>query len=289
VSLRLRAGGRSQQGVLSFTEPWLFDRPLSAGVDLFNVRRQFTEYDIDSLGGGLRLSHPFGEYSRWHLGYRLTREEVTNITDPSPALQAEAGRHVTSLLSGSLTRDSRDNILLPTTGTHSSVSVEFAGLGGDSRFVKTIAFTSHFKPIWLGHVLSGRLEAGYGFGWGGHTLPLFERFYLGGPNTIRSVKFRRISPVDETGTRIGGTTELLGNVEYIIPLPFNFRAAAFFDIGNVYGFGTKFDPTNTREAVGAGLRWNSPFGPIRVDYGVNLDRRRGEDFGALHFSVGSPF
>jgi outer membrane protein insertion porin family len=112
---------------------------------------------------------------------------------------------------------------------------------------------------------------------------------MGGPNTFRGVKFRRISPVDENGNRIGGTSELLGTVEYIIPLPFGFRLAAFFDIGNVYGFGTSFDITSTREAVGAGVRWQSPFGPIRVDYGVLVDREEGEDFGALHFSVGSPF
>ncbi len=85
------------------------------------------------------------------------------------------------------------------------------------------------------------------------------------------------------------TSEVLGNVEYIIPLPFNIRVAGFFDIGNVYGFGTKFDLTDLRYAAGAGVRWLSPFGPIRVDYGINLDRRNGEDFGAFQFSVGSPF
>jgi outer membrane protein insertion porin family len=95
--------------------------------------------------------------------------------------------------------------------------------------------------------------------------------------------------VDSFGTRIGGTTEVLANAEYIVPLPFNLRAAAFVDIGNVYGFGTKFDPTDLRQAVGGGIRWISPFGPIRVDYGILVDRQKGEDFGALHFSVGSPY
>ena len=74
-----------------------------------------------------------------------------------------------------------------------------------------------------------------------------------------------------------------------MPLPFNFRMAGFFDIGNVYGFSTKFDLTDTREAAGAGIRWQSPFGPIRVDYGFNLDQRPGEKPGAFNFSVGSPF
>jgi outer membrane protein insertion porin family len=290
AALRLRAGGRTQQGSLSFTEPWLFDRPLSAGFDLFNVRRQFTEYDVDSLGGGLRLSHPFAEFARWHVGYRLTRDRISDLVDgASQSLRDEAGSRVTSLVSGALTRDSRDNVAAPTRGGQASLTTDVAGLGGESRFVKTIGSVSYFRPVWFGHVVSGRAEAGYGFGWSDQPLPLFERFYLGGPNSIRGVKFRRISPVDDSGTRIGGTSEILGNAEYIVPLPLNIRVAAFFDIGNVYGFSTKFDPMDTREAAGAGVRWNSPFGPIRVDYGINLDRRRGEDFGAFHFSVGSPF
>ncbi len=290
AAIRLRLGGRSQQGVISFTEPWLFDRPLSAGFDLFNTRREFTEYDYDSLGGALRLSHPFAEYWRWHLGYRLTRDKISDLTDDATqALRDEEGTRVTSLMSAALTRDSRDNVIAPTRGGAASLTLEFAGLGGDSEFVKAVGSVSYFKPIWLNHILSGRAEAGYGFGWGEEPLPLFERFYLGGPSSIRGVKFRRISPRDESGTRIGGTSEVLGNVEYIVPLPLNIRLAGFFDVGNVYGFGTKFDLTDTREAAGAGVRWLSPFGPIRIDYGINLDRRKGEDFGAFHFSVGSPF
>ena len=95
--------------------------------------------------------------------------------------------------------------------------------------------------------------------------------------------------MDEFGTKIGGNGEVLGNAEYIVPLPFNFRVAAFFDVGNVYGFTTPFDITDLRDAAGPGIRWASPFGPIRVDYGVNLDRRKGDSFGEVQFSMGAPF
>jgi outer membrane protein insertion porin family len=290
LSLRLRLGARTQQGVVSFTEPWLFDRPLAAGFDVFNVRRQFDEFDYDSLGGGLRLSHPFAEFARWHLGYRLTRDEISALVPTATAaLLAEEGSRLTSRVSGALSYDSRDNIMAPTAGSSAVLNADFAGAGGDTRYVKTLGSVTHFRPIWFGHIISGRAEAGYGMGWGGEEVPLFERFYLGGPASIRGVKFRQISPVDAQGIRIGGTSMLLGNVEYIVPLPLNFRVAGFFDIGNVYGFGRRFDPTDTREAAGVGIRWLSPFGPIRVDYGFNLDRRAGEDAATLHFSAGSPF
>jgi outer membrane protein insertion porin family len=289
ASIKLRAGANTQQGIISFTEPWLFDRPLAAGFDLFNTRRQFVEYNYETLGGGVRMSHPFEEYWRWSTGYRLTRDEISHIQNELSALISEKGVRVTSLVQAGVTRDSRDNIQAPSRGGTVNVFADVAGLGGDSHYLKTVASTTYFQPIWFNHILSGRAEVGYGFGFGNEDLPLFERFYLGGSNSVRSFKARQISPKDDQGTRIGGTTEVLGNIEYIVPLPFNVRAALFVDAGNVYGFGTKFDITDLRTAVGGGLRWLSPFGPIRVDYGFNLDQRPGEKPGAFNFSVGSPF
>jgi len=290
VSARVRAGAKTQQGIISFTEPWFLDRPLAVGFDIYDTIRQYDEFKLDSLGLTLRASHPFADFWRWLLQYRITRDKISDVVTGIPtALVGEQGTRVTSLVAGTLIRDSRDNVIAPTKGGNISLLGEFAGLGGDSQFVRTIASTTYFQPIWLDHILSGRVEIGHGFGWGGADLPIFERFYLGGPNSIRGFKFRKVSPVDAAGVRIGGDTELLGNAEYIVPLPLNIRLAGFFDTGNVYGFGVKFDPTDLRYAAGAGVRWLSPFGPIRLDYGVNLDRRTGEEFGAFHFSVGSPF
>ena len=292
ASVRLRGGGRTQQGVISFTDPWLFDRPLSGGFDLYSNDRQFNEYRYRSLGTGLRLGRPFFEYWRWNLGYRASSDRISNLSDVaalSQELVEQVGTRVTSAVSGAVGRDSRDNAIAPTKGGQNSLSAEFAGLGGDSKYAKTGAFVTQYYPIWFGHVLAGRVEAGYGFGWADKPLPLFERYYLGGPNTIRSFKFRQVSPKDESGLRIGGSSEVLGNAEYVIPLPFGLRLAGFFDVGNVYGFGAKFDLTDLKKGVGGGVRWQSPFGPIRIDYGINPDRKPGEDFGALNFSVGTPF
>jgi len=290
AAIRIRAGANVQQGQISFTEPWLFDRPLSAGFDLFSTQRQFVEYDYRSIGGGLRLSHPFEEYWRWTAGYRLTQDDVSHIrTSLDSFLREEAGTKITSLVTAAVSRDSRDSVQTPSRGGQLVLASDAAGLGGDHHYSKTTAIATYFQPIWFSHILSGRIEGGYGFGFGDERLPVFERFYLGGPNSIRSFKARQISPKDEFGIRIGGTSEVLGNVEYLIPLPFDIRLAAFFDIGNVYGFKTKFDLTDLRKAAGGGIRWVSPFGPIRVDYGFNLDQRPGEKPSNFHFSVGSPF
>jgi outer membrane protein insertion porin family len=291
ASIRIRAGSLTQQGVISFTDPWFLDRPLSAGFDLYSTLRVYPDYNYESMGGAIRLSHPFAEYWRWHLGYRISRDKISDVREGvlSPDLLEQQGTNVTSMISGTISRDSRDNYQSPSRGGQTGITLDIAGLGGNSRFVKVVATTSYFKPIWFGHIISGRIEGGHAFGWGGKEVPIFERFFLGGPNSLRGWKFRQVSPVDQTGFAVGGTTEILGNAEYLIPLPWGLRLAGFFDVGNVYPAGSRPDFTDLRSDVGGGVRWLSPFGPIRVDYGIKLDRRKNEDLGAFQFSVGSAF
>ncbi|HSL50748.1 MAG TPA: outer membrane protein assembly factor BamA [Candidatus Deferrimicrobiaceae bacterium] len=295
VFLRLRGGERLQTGTIGFTEPWLFDRPLAAGFDIFNTRRLLPDYTVDSLGGDIRLGHPIGEYSRWNAMYRVSRDRISDVNElGSPELVSEEGTRLTSLVGLTLSRDTRDNIFDPTRGSTISLGTDFAGVGFGERFVRSVLTTTYFQPMpWLDHVLSFRLMAGYAFGWDDKPLPLFERFYLGGSNSLRQFKSLQVAPRDGSGTRIGGNSELLGTIEYQIPLFFGIKAAFFYDVGNVWGpdisSGTKIDVTDLRHGVGAGLRWNSPFGPIRVDYGIKLDQKKGESLGNFNFSAGSSF
>jgi outer membrane protein insertion porin family len=294
VSLQLVGGGKVQNGTISFTEPWLFDRPLSAGFDLFNNRRVFTDYTSNSLGADIRFGYPIGDYSRWNILYRASQDKISNVADnASINLLDQQGTHLTSLIGLGLSRDTRDNAFEATRGSNSSVGLDVAGIGFGEQWFRTLASTSYFHPAWWNHVIGARLMGGYSLGWGRDSVPLFERFFLGGPNSIRSFKAQEVSPKDSSGTLIGGNIELVGNVEYTVPLFYGIRAAAFFDVGNVWGpdisAGQKFDITDLHYAAGAGFRWVSPFGPIRVDYGVNLNPARGEKFGNFHFSVGSAF
>jgi outer membrane protein insertion porin family len=295
VFLRLRGGENLQTGTIGFTEPWLFDRPLAAGFDIFNTRRILPDYTVNSLGGDIRLGHPIGEYSRWNAMYRVSQDRISDVNElGSPELLSQEGTHLTSLIGLSLSRDTRDNIFDPTRGSTVSIGLDFAGVGFGVRFVRSVFTTTYFQPMpWLDHVLSFRHMAGYSVGWDDDPVPLFERFYLGGSNSLRQFKSLQVSPRDSSGTRIGGNSELLGTIEYQIPLFFGIKAAIFYDVGNVWGpdiaGGTKIDLTDVRHGVGAGFRWNSPFGPIRVDYGIKLDRKDGESLGNFNFSAGSSF
>jgi outer membrane protein insertion porin family len=294
VSLQLAGGANVQNGTISFTEPWLFDRPLSAGFDLFNNRRVFTDYTVNSLGGDVRLGHPIGDFSRWNAVYRVSQDKISDVAaTASSNLLDQQGTHLTSLVGLSLARDTRDSIFETTRGTNSSIGLDVAGVGFGEQWFRTVASVSYFHPAWRDHVIGTRLMGGYSLGWGNQPVPLFERFFLGGANSIRSFKAQEVSPKDSSGTRIGGNIELVGNVEYTVPLFFGIRAAVFLDVGNVWGpdisGGQKFDITDLHWAGGLGFRWVSPFGPIRVDYGVNLNPGKGEPFGNFAFSVGSAF
>jgi outer membrane protein insertion porin family len=294
--LRLRGGTQTQQGTIGFTDPWFLDRPLAAGFDIFNNRRVYQDYTVNSLGGDVRFGAPIGDYGRWNTLYRLSQEDVSGVnSNASTELLQAQGTSITSMIGASVARDTRDSLTDPTRGNYSIFGADFAGIGtGDNRFFRLTASTTQHQPLWFDHVLSGRILLGYQLGWFNDPVPFFERYFLGGPNTIRSFKSRQISPEDSSGTAIGGNFQVLGNIEYTVPLGFyGIRAAVFFDVGNVYGpdqsVHTPIDLTNLKYAVGPGLRWNSPFGPIRVDYGVNPNPQKGEKFGNIQFSMGSAF
>jgi outer membrane protein insertion porin family len=293
--LRLRGGTETQQGTIGFTDPWFLDRPLAAGFDIFNNRRVYQDYTINSLGGDVRFGAPIGDYGRWNTLYRLSQEDVSGVnSEASTELLQAKGTSVTSLIGAGLARDTRDSLTDPTRGNYSSIGADFAGIGtGDNRFFRISVSTTQHQPLWFDHILSGRIMVGYQLGWYKEPVPFFERYFLGGPNTIRSFKSRQISPQDSSGTDIGGNFQVLGNIEYTVPLFYGIRAAVFFDVGNVYGpdqtVHTPIDLTNLKYAIGPGLRWNSPFGPIRVDYGINPNPKNGESFGNFQFSMGAAF
>jgi outer membrane protein insertion porin family len=295
VFLRIRGGENLQTGTIGFTEPWLFDRPLAAGFDLFSVRRILPDYTVNSTGGDIRLGHPIGEYSRWNATYRVSEDRVSDVNPlGSPELLSQEGTHLTSLIGVNFTRDTRDNVFDPTRGGLQVFGFDFGGVGFGERFIRSVVTSTYFQPLpWMNHVLSFRAMAGYSLGWSNEPVPLFERFYLGGSNSLRQFKSLQVSPKDSTGTRIGGNSELLFTAEYQIPLVFGLKAAIFTDIGQVWGpdiaAGTKVDLSDLRYGAGAGLRWNSPFGPIRIDYGIKLDQKKGESFGEFNFSAGSSF
>ncbi len=296
-TLRLegQVGGSTQRYNLGFTEPWLFDIPLSATINVYDQYKDYTEYDRYSTGGGLGFSYPILEYTRIYVSYAFDSSKVTEISNAADdTIKELEGTNVTSSVSLSLGYDSRDSIYAPSEGSKHSISFEYAGLGGDVGFDKLTVETGWYFPLFKGLV-------GFVHGKGGTVaknadekiLPDYEKFYLGGINSLRGFDYRGVNITDVNSAGIetirGGTKMVQFNFEIIIPIvkKMGVMGVVFYDAGNVYD--DSFDLGDLRRTAGYGLRWFSPLAPIRVEYGKILDPREGEGDGRWEFTMGGAF
>ncbi len=292
LQLKAEFGGRSTRYTLRFTEPWLFDIPLSAGFDLYNWEYDYDTYVKGSIGGRLRFSYPIFEYTRVHLSYNFDHADVKDITeDASESIKELEGVNITSSIYSAISYDSRDKIFNPTQGSEHTFSIEYAGLGGDIGFTKLIGETGWYIPLIWKTTGFAHGKAGYVSENSGQTLPDYEKFYLGGINSLRGFGFQDICLYDEDGAKIGGDIMVQFNFEFIVPLieKAGVVGLIFFDAGNVYAK-DDFEFGDFRESYGFGFRWYSPMGPMRLEYGRIIDPKPGEDAdGRWEFGMGGAF
>jgi len=311
---------------LSYSVPWFLDKPQSIGVRAF---KQYIDYGFDtysqrlirnSKGGIISYGRNFKLFQSLSLSYnRSNYDDQTSFVVPQPAegqsppppTDPQPGTTVTthSKINNSSLRpiyviDSRDNPFEPTQGQKLSLAVEYAGgfLQGDNYFWRPEATYSLFLPTTKGYparqVFAINAEAGLISPFGGHTIPILERFYLGGENSIRGHRFRSIflrdakgNPIQDpaTLTNLGGDKYLQFNVEYHFILGGPFRILGFVDGGNVYE--GKYDLSRLRYTSGLELRVLIPmFGaPLRFIYAHNMNPQRGDSFENFQFSIGTSF
>jgi len=293
LSLNAEIGGTQQNFSLSFTEPWLFDIPLSAGFDAFNTERVYQDFTRKSTGGALRLGYELRQFLRGNVMYRYEDVEVTDVSQlASITLRAEEGRSTVSSVTFSLVHNTLDNPMFPMKGWMNIGTAELAGtfLGGTTDFVKFQADTGVYIPIIWDTTVHLRARAGWGEGINGDRLPVFERYFVGGISTVRGYDVRSLGP-EVDGVLIGGNKELIFNAEYIFPIApsLKLRGLFFFDAGNAFDEDESIELRNLRLSVGGGFRWFSPMGPLTFVLGFPLDPQEGEDSSAVQFSIGTPF
>jgi outer membrane protein insertion porin family len=202
------------------------------------------------------------------------------------------GVNLTSSIYTALSYDSRDKIFNTTSGSEHWLSLEYAGLGGDIGFTKLVAETGWYMPLVWKFTGFAHGKAGWVTENSGKILPDYEKFYLGGINSLRGFDFQDISLVDENGAKIGGDKMVQFNFELIFPLieKQGLVGVVFYDTGNVYSQDDDIDIGNLRKSAGYGIRWYSPMGPMRLEYGYILDPQPGEDAdGKWEFSMGGAF
>lgn len=277
-----------------FWNPQLYDSPLGAGTNVYYLTREYNNYEKDSVGGKLKFGYPLGEYTRLYWNYRLEQYTLKNIDkDADEDILDREGDNWASSVYAAVKRDTTNRRLNPSKGTINTLSVEYAGgvIGGDDDFIKYIYDTSYYRPLPFEHIFHWHGHFGYVMDNGGDGVPDFERFYLGGMEDVRGYPGREISPEDDSGNDIGGHTEFYTNFEYLFPLSeeLGLMGLVFFDAGDTWAKDENFEG-ELYKSVGAGLRWYSPLGPLRLEYGYGLDKIDGETSGGhLEFSVGQFF
>ncbi|WP_084218879.1 outer membrane protein assembly factor BamA [Syntrophorhabdus aromaticivorans] len=295
VYLNASLGSVTNQFSFTFVEPYIFDLNLSAGLSAFHYKREMDSYDYKLSGGSFSLTRPLTDYVKSSIRYRYETATVENISeDASNYIKEQEGTSTTSSVTLSLSKNTIDNVMNPSKGINTEVSFELAGgpFGADNDFYRTIGSYGRYIPAgFWDTTFFIRGTAGTIQGYSGKKVPIYEKFYVGGLSTVRGFKYGEAGPLDENGDPIGSKNQLFFNLEWIFPVfkPAGIKGVLFFDAGHGFDESKGFLMNGARTAAGAGIRWFSPFGPIRLELGFNLSPKKDEKSNYFDFAIGSQF
>jgi len=213
LKLEASIGGKTQRFNLSFTEPWLFDIPLSGTSNIYNWKTDFDSYTKESIGVGAGVGYPVYDFTRAYFNYRFDSSKVSDVEANAPdSVQELSGTNVTSSLTSRLVYDSRNKRFNTTRGGKHSISAEYAGLGGTIGFTKIVAETGWYFPIFW--KFSGFLhgKAGHISENEGLLLPDYEKFFLGGMNSVRGYDWQDLAPIEINSA---GQMAYVGGEKYV--------------------------------------------------------------------------
>lgn len=289
-------GGRSNTYSVGLTDPYFLDSKWTLGADIYRSERDYEDYSRRLTGGDIKAGYPITDFigTFWMYKYEIkdiynptANYRVWNTIDP---LNYPMKQTTTSAIYASITNNTTDFRFDPSTGMVNTFSVEYAGLGGNNNYVREILDNTFYYPLWWQFVASTKIVLGAVQQTDG-PIPIDEKFYLGGIGTLRGYSARTVSPI-VNGLYVGGEKQLFGNAEIKFPLitEYGIKGVGFFDYGNSWTSGG-IKPPDLLMSYGAGIRWASPMGPLRLEYGIPINPRPGIDnkSGRFEFAIGSMF
>ena len=287
--------------VLSTLDPYFTADGISRQVDVYYrtqrpLNSQGEDYKLVSPGASIRFGVPFTEFDTVFFGVGVERTGIEGSGLPnSYALYRDAfGPSSTSVpLTIGWSRDSRDSALVPTVGRLMSFNFDWS-VGGDTRYLRSVAKYQQYFPLSKQLTLGINAEAGWGKGLGGRPYPFFKNFYGGGLGTVRGFDQNSLGPIDVTGAYIGGNRRVNVNTELYLPVPGSgndrtLRLFTYVDVGNVWGEGEKISADSLRASAGVGVTWVSPVGPLKLSYGTPIRKRPEDRIQRLQFQIGTAF
>jgi outer membrane protein insertion porin family len=298
--LRMQLGSLSSEVVLSFEEPWLFQRQLGLGFSIFRTSSEYNSSFYTQIETGFEVYLRKHLFELWN-GRLSYTYQVVGINDVSPSaspvLQSLAGNNALSQIGFTMERDTRDKIINTTSGNRVEINTRFAGgpLGGDriNNFYSLEFRGSQFFPVFeiqtqvLSLIARGGVVQNFG---DAEDVPFYNKWYLGGPTTLRGFEFRDVSPRDQFDEPIGGKTYGFFSAEYSLDIVSPIRFAIFYDAGFVNNGAYDFNPATYNDNFGFGLRLFVAGAPLSLDFGIPItgDRlnKKGNQF---NFSFGTRF
>ena len=316
LTTSIEVSQRGYKGEIAYEDPFFFDTDFAFKARLAALTFDFDGYSKFELGGRLELTRKITKQDEAGVIFAVRHVEITSAAI-KPIFLGETSYFVNTL-GFTNTFDLRDSPLVSPRGLviNNTLDLALSAFGSDIEFVRGTVRVGYYIPFGPKPLAPGVVEDNTGSGlqrwfrqsslaFGAragiiHSLttsgadeataiPIDERFFNGGGNTVRSFGERDLGPHDRKGHPIGGEFFTIFNIEYTVPIFGELEGALFTDAGNLLPTAEEPGLDDMRYALGVGLRYKLPIGPVRLDYGVNPNPQNGEDFGAFHFSFGFAF
>jgi outer membrane protein insertion porin family len=297
VDLRLRGSAIEQTGVLSFQQPQFRFLPVDSFFTLSGSKKKEISFDSRRFDMSYQYSRPVNNHTWGLLRYSFTNVRASQVT---PDLAREETPRNLSTISAFYINDTRDNYLDPEKGFLTSTDLSLTtklptSSLASGQYVSLFTQNSYYRRLTGRLLIASSLRFGAIYGYAGdRSIPLSERFFAGGSASLRGFDTDRAGPLGLDNEPIGGNALLIGNLELQVPLIYRLRLAGFYDGGNVFSSLGAIRLSDFSHTVGVGLRVRTPFGPIRLDYGINLNlssnlRSLGYKQGHFFLTLGPPF
>ncbi len=289
TSVNIDYSSKSLKGSISFFNPRVFDSLYSLGGSMYSNTNDYYSYDEDKKGASINVGKQFTRHISASVGYTIEKITLSNLDSSLDPTIYIAGSTLKSAVSASVKYDTTDAYYLPRHGMEAIASIEYAGIGGDEKYIKNYYKYSYFYGLedLINYDIILRYKAQLKLAFDEGYLPINEKIYMGGLTTVRGYESNSISPENSSGTLIGGTRMFANSIEASIPLikSIKMRGLLFVD----YGFVGENSFDIGRGGMGLGIEWRSPVGAIQLIFAKPINNKPGDKTTSFEFSMGQRF
>ena len=299
ILLRTEISSLEKRFIIQYNEPWFWGRPLPLRVFFlyenkreFNLDNKETLYKLRRYTLTAGVEKKLAENLKGNLYYEFSLVRTSDVKPDVVLTKEDTGTLAIGSIKPGFIYDTRDNPFNPSSGFLAGISLKMASIlfFSETNFTKLEIYGSNFHKLGSRVTLALAFRGGVAYSYGKTSqLPIVERFFLGGGSTVRGYAQDTLGPKGADGNPTGGNAFIVGNVEFRTNVGRNIGLVPFFDMGNVWVKAGDINPADLKYTAGLGLRYTTPVGPIRIDYGFKLNKEPGESNGELHFSIGHAF